>query len=101
MFVAIYQYKVPPKKTKQYITLEKQAIQIYMEHGCLGVELYRDSKDPRRWMEINRFMDLQHYNQVTAAVDQDDRIGQLFKDFISLFDDEDNKPEKTTYYRMI
>ena len=101
MFVAVYKYLLPPKKTKQYIMLEKQAIQIYLEHGCLGVEIYRDAKDPRQWMEINRFIDRQHYNQVISAVDDDPRITQLFKEFMSLFNDEDNEPEKTIYYRMI
>ncbi len=51
-------------------------------------------------MEINRFHDRQHYNEVIAAVDEDPRIAPLFEQFIGLFD-EDNKPEKTTYYRMI
>ena len=45
--------------------------------------------------------DRQHYNQVISAVDEDPRITRLFKEFMSLFDDEDNEPEKTIYYRMI
>lgn len=100
MFIATYHYTMPTEKTKQYIMLEKQAIKIYMEHGCLGVEIYRDAKDPRRWMEINRYKDRQHYNEVIATVDEDPRIAPLFEEFIGLFD-ESNKPEKTTYYRMI
>ncbi len=101
MFVVVYHYQVPIDKTKQYIMLEKQAIAVYMEHGCLGVEIYRDAKDPRRWMEINRFRDRQHYNEVIAAVDDDPRIGPLFEEFISLFNAEEYQPEKQTYYRMI
>lgn len=100
MYVVTYNYKIPPDMTKKYITLEKQAIDIYLEHGCLGVEIYRDAKDPRKWLEINRFHDRQHYNEVIVAVDEDPRIAPLFEQFIGLFD-EDNKPEKTTYYRMI
>lgn len=98
--MVVYRYKMPLEKTKRYIMLEKQAIQIYLEHGCLGVEIYRDTKDPRRWMEINRFMDVQSYNEVIAAVDEDPRMSPLFKEFMSLFNDED-KPEKTAYHRMI
>ena len=51
-------------------------------------------------MEINRYKDRAHYNEVIATVDEDPRIAPLFEEFIGLFD-EGNKPEKTTYYRMI
>ena len=101
MFVVVYQYMVPMDKTKQYITLEKQAAKVYMEKGCLGIEIYRDAKDPRRWMEINRFRDRQHYNEVIGAVDEDPRIGPLYKEFMSLLNAEDCQPEKSTYFRMI
>lgn len=100
MFVVTYQYTIPMEKTKQYVAVEKQAIEIYLEHGCLGVEIYRDSKDPRRWMELNRYRDRQHYNEVIASVDEDPRIKPLFEEFIDLFG-EGSQPEKTTYYRMI
>jgi len=84
VFVVVYNYMVPIDKTKRYIVLE-----------------YRDAKDPRRWMEINRFRDRQHYNEVIAAVDGDPRLGPLFEEFISLFDAEEYRPEKRTYFRMI
>lgn len=101
MFVVVYHYTVPMEKTKQYIMLEKQAIKVYTEHGCPGVEIYRDAKDPRRWMEINRFRDRQQYNEIIAAVDEDPRIRPLFEEFMSLFDAEEAQPEKITYFRMI
>lgn len=101
MFVVVYHYIVPMDKTKQYIMLEKQAIKVYMEHGCLGVEIYRDAKAPRRWMEINRFRDRQHYNEVIEAVDEDPSIKPLYEEFMSLFNVEEYQPEKQTYFRMI
>lgn len=100
MFVVTYHYTMSAEKTKQYIMLEKKAIEIYLEHGCLAVEIYRDAKDPRRWMEINRFRDRTHYTEVIASVDEDPRIKPLFEEFIGLFE-EGNQPEKATYYRMI
>jgi len=101
LFVVVYHYQVPMDKTKQYILLEKRAVKVYLEHGCLGVEIYRDAKDPRRWMEVNRFRDRQHYNEVIGAVDEDPRIGSLYEKFISLFSVEEYKPEKRTYFRMV
>ena len=100
MFVAIYKYSMPADRTKKYVEIEKQAIQIYLRHGCLGVEIYRDAEDPRRWMEINRYKDRAHYNEVVAAVEGDPNIRPLLQEFINLFED-GKPPEKNTYYRMI
>jgi quinol monooxygenase YgiN len=101
MFVVVYHYLVPIEKTKQYILLEKQATKVYMEYGCLGVEIYRDAKDPRRWMEINRFRDREHYNEVIGTVDEDPRIKRLYDEFMSLFSAEEYQPEKKVYFRMV
>ena len=83
-----------------YITLEQKAIQIYLEHGCLGVEIYRDPQNPRKWMEINKFHDEKHHKEVTKAVEEDPRISSLFEEFIGLFK-KGNTPEKNTYLRML
>ncbi len=101
MYVAVYHYRVNKEKTEQFVMLEKKAIEIYLEHGCLGVEIYRDAKDSGRWMEINRYRDLEHHNTVVSAVDKDPRIKPVFEEFINLFDDEAGRPQKTSYYRML
>ena len=43
LFVAIYHYMMPPEKSKESIVLEKKAISIYKEHGCLAVEISRNA----------------------------------------------------------
>lgn len=101
LFVVVYHYKVPIEKTKEYIMLEKRATRVYMEHGCLDVEIFRDAKDPRRWMEINKFRDREHYNEVIGAVDADPRIGPLFEEFMTLFKEEEYQPEKQSYFKML
>ncbi|MCJ7574043.1 hypothetical protein MUO93_07255 [Candidatus Bathyarchaeota archaeon] len=68
MFIVVYHYKIPIKKTRDYVQLEKQAIKIYLECGCSGVEIYRDASYPARWMEINRFEDREHYPRVIGVV---------------------------------
>jgi quinol monooxygenase YgiN len=80
--------------------LEQKAIQVYLEHGCLGVEIYRDSEDPRRWLEVNKFHDQDHYQEVISAVDKDPRISDLFEEFLTLFETGE-APEKNTYLRML
>jgi quinol monooxygenase YgiN len=91
---------LPPDRTREYVAIEQKAIQIYLEHGCIGVEIYRDSKDPRYWLEINKYTDQEHYDGVTAKVDEDPRIAPLFEEFKSLFE-KGETPEKVTYLRML
>ncbi|UCH58059.1 MAG: antibiotic biosynthesis monooxygenase [Candidatus Bathyarchaeota archaeon] len=100
MYIVTYRFTLPPDNTKEYIMIEQKAIQIYLEHGCLGVEIYRDSENPRKWLEVNRFLDQKHLDDVVAAVEEDTRIASLFDEFLSLFDN-NRAPEKDTYIRML
>ena len=100
MFIITYRYSLPPEKSRDYITLGQKAIQIYLEHGCLGVEIYRDPQNPRKWMEINKYHDEKHHEEVTAAVEKDPRIETLLKEFLGLFE-QGSTPEKDTYLRML
>ena len=101
MFVVVYHYRVPRERAKRYVMLEKEAMEVYMEHGCLGIEIYRDAEDPTHWMEINRFRDREHYLEVMKAVEEDPRIKRLYEEFTSVIDVEDGKAEKRTYLRMM
>jgi len=101
LFTVVYHYKIPIEKTRDYIQLEKQAIKIYLECGCSGVEIYRDAIYPARWMEINRFEDREHYQRVVGVVDEDPRMRELFEEFKSILGSEGGEAEKRLYYRMI
>ena len=100
MFIVTYRYNLSPEKSRGYITLEQKAIQIYLEHGYLGVEIYRHHQNPRKWMEINKYHHKKHYEDVTAAVDGDPRIDGLCEEFLGLFE-QGNAPQKDTYLRML
>jgi quinol monooxygenase YgiN len=100
LFIVTYRYNLAPEKSRDYITLEQKAIQIYLEHGCLGVEIFRDPHNPRKWMEINMYHDEKHFEDVTAAVEGDPRIEALFEEFLGLFE-RGNAPQKNTYLRML
>ena len=100
MFIVTYRYNISPEKSRDYIPLEQKAIQIYLEHGCLGVEIYRDPHNPRKWMEVNKYHDEKHFEDVSAAVEADPRIEALFEEFLGLFE-QGNAPPKDTYLRML
>ena len=65
------------------------------------MEVYRDAKDRKYWMEIYRFKDKKHYEEVVSSIDKDPRIEQVTKEFSSLFEVGEYKPEKQVYYQMI
>lgn len=97
----VYHYKIPLDKTIDYIKLEQQAIQVYLENGCINVEIYRDAEDPRKWMEINRFEDKEHYQRVASLLQEDPRITRIFAEFQGLLEDSEYEPEKSSYFKMI
>ena len=99
--MVVLRYKIPDEKTKRYVLLQKQTTQVYLDHGCLGVEVYRDAKDPKYWMEMYRFKDKKHYEEVVASINRDSRIDPVTKEFSSLFEIGEYKPEKQVYYQMI
>lgn len=101
MFVVVYQYKIPKDKTIQYFKLEKKAIEIYLENGCVAVEIYRDIETPEKWMEINRFEDKEHYERVSATLNYDQRISSLFKEFQDILEDQEYELQKNYYLQMI
>jgi quinol monooxygenase YgiN len=101
LFIVVYHYRIPTDKAIDYIRLEKKAIDFYIENGGVRVELYRDSQDPQKWIEINRFEDEDHYKIVSSTMNEDPRISQLFEEFKVLLRDVEYDPEKNTYYQMI
>ena len=101
VYIVVYHYKIPIDKTIDYFKLEKKAIEVYLENGCVNVEIYRDSEDLQKWMEINRFRDKEHYQQVASTLNDDPRISQLFEEFQELLGDTEYEPEKKEYFHMI
>lgn len=101
MYTVVYQYRIPKEKSIDYVKLEKQAIDIYLELGCLKVELYRDEKDSRRWLEINRFSDADHYKMVSSTIREDPRITELWNRLQTLLGPGNYRPTKRSYLQMI
>jgi quinol monooxygenase YgiN len=101
LYAVIYHYIIPEEKTREYIELEKHAIKIYLENGCVSVEIFRDVNDPERWMEINKFESEEHYKKVTAMLDDDPRISYLFEKLQGILGKARTRPRKIEYRKMI
>ncbi|MGQ9679180.1 MAG: hypothetical protein ACUVV4_00190 [Candidatus Bathyarchaeia archaeon] len=101
MFIVVLRYQIPLEKTRRYIFLQKLTTQVYLENGCLEVEVYRDASDSQYWMEIYKFRDRQHYDEVISAVAKDERINPVSEEFNALFGLGEYRSEKNVYYKMI
>jgi quinol monooxygenase YgiN len=101
LYTVVYQYRIPREKSIEYVKLEKRAIEVYLELGCLKVELYRDEKDPRRWLEIDRFSDVDHYKEVSSTIREDPRITDLWNKLQELLGPGNYRPTKRTYLQML
>jgi len=101
LYTLVYQYEIPKEKGIDYVNLEKQAMKVYLELGCLKVELYRDVRDPRRWMEVNKFEDSDQYGEASSAIREDPRIVELRNSFTGLLRSDNYKPARRIYYQML
>lgn len=97
MYVVIYRYKVPGNMRKRYLELMKKTADLYGKHGCLEYEILEDAQGEDNWMEINRFRNKAHYQEVDDAVDKDPEIEALWQEFCSITGAKENPPVKNEY----
>ncbi len=86
LFIVTYAYKVPENRIDQYLDIERRAKKVYFRHGCIGYEVFKS--DDGWLLEINKFKDRQHYENVKKSVDLDPEIENLWKEFCSIVEKE-------------
>jgi len=86
LFVMTYVYKVPQNKVDQYLDIQRRVKKVYSRHGCTEYEVFKG--DDELWLEINRFKDREHYENVEKSVDLDPEIQILWKEFCSIVEKE-------------
>lgn len=86
MYIETYAYKVPEDKIDQYLDIQRRTKEIYLRYGCIAYEVFQTDDD---WcLEISRFKDRKHYENVTRHVDLDPKIKTLWKEFCSIVEKE-------------
>jgi len=86
LFIETYAYKVPKSRIDQYLDIQRRTKEVYLRYGCLSYEVFRSDDD--LCLEINRFADRKHYENVTKSVDLDLKIKALWKEFCSIVEKE-------------
>ena len=77
---------MPENRIDRYLDIQRRVREIYLRRGCLGYEVFKG--DDERWLEINKFEDREHYENVKNSVDVDPEIEILWKEFCSIVDKE-------------
>jgi uncharacterized protein YbaA (DUF1428 family) len=102
-FVQLYIYRVPTKRSAEFLRAAQAAREIYRRHGAAGEEFFRlqnsdrkypeipglwevvpPGEDEELWVGIDRYRSAQKCAEVASAVDQDPEILALFERVVDL-----------------
>lgn len=102
-FVQVYLYRVPVKRSAEFLKVAKEAREIYRRHGAAGEEFFRLKSQDRKyheipglweifppaegeeiWVGIDRYRSAQKCAEVAAAVDRDPEILGLYERVVGL-----------------
>jgi len=86
LFIVNYTYKVPENRIDRYLDIQRRTRKVYFGHGCIGYEVFKGDNDC--WLEINKFKDREHYENIEKSVDADPEIEILWKEFCSIVEKE-------------
>lgn len=102
-FVQVYLYRVPVKRSAEFLKVAKEAREIYRRHGATGEEFFRLRSGDRKyheipglweffppaqgeeiWVGIDRYRSAEKCAEVAAAVDRDPDILAPFERVLEL-----------------
>jgi len=102
-FVQVYVYRVPSKRSAEFLRVAKAARDIYRRHGAAGEEFFRlqssdrkypeipglweivpPGEDEELWIGIDRYRSAKKCAEVAAAVDRDPEILALYERVVDL-----------------
>ena len=77
---------MPKDKVDQYLDIQRRTKEVYVRCGCIAYEVFTSDDD---WcLEISRFKDRKHYENVTKSVDLDPKIRTLWREFCLIVEKE-------------
>ena len=102
-FIQIYVYRVPTKRSVEFLRAAKAAREVYRRHGATGEEFFRlknldrkyseipglwevlpPGEEEELWIGIDRYRSAQKCAEVAAAVDRDPEILALYERVVDL-----------------
>jgi uncharacterized protein YbaA (DUF1428 family) len=102
-FVQVYLYRVPTKRSAEFLKVAKAARDVYRRHGAAGEEFFRLQSVDRKyteipglweilppaegeelWIGIDRYRSAKKCAEVAAAVDRDPEILGLYERVVDL-----------------
>lgn len=86
LFIETHTYNVVENRIDRYLDIQRRVRKIYFRYGCLGYEVFKGADD--NWLEINKYKDREHYENVKNSVDLDPEIEVLWNEFCSIVEKE-------------
>ncbi|MCI4351856.1 MAG: DUF1428 family protein [Thermoplasmata archaeon] len=102
-FVQLYIYRIPQKRSAEFLRVARAAREVYRRHGAPGEEFFRLHHSDRKyheipglwevlppgpeeeiWIGLDRYRSAQHCADVAAAVDRDPEILALYEKIVDL-----------------
>jgi len=102
-FVQVYVYRVPTKRSAEFLRVARAAREVYRRHGAAGEEFFRlhsrerkypeipglweilpPTEDEELWIGIDRYKSAKQCAEVAAAVDRDKEILGLYERVVDL-----------------
>jgi len=101
-YAQLYLYRIPKKNHSAMVSLQGQIGEMWKRHGILGAEIFQLTQaetfkgfsnlsetisarpDEEVWIEMQRFRDREHRDEIVAKIRQDSTAGPLFGKFYEL-----------------
>jgi uncharacterized protein YbaA (DUF1428 family) len=102
-FIQIYVYRVPTKRSGEFLRAAQAAREVYRRHGAAGEEFFRlhssdrkyseipglwelvpPGEDEELWIGIDRYRSATKCAEIAAAVDRDPEILGLYERVVAL-----------------
>ena len=100
----MYIFRVPGDKVETFLRVQKSAEQIYKQYGALDDETFAPADLAAKYgcasfasavdvdsseqlhVGLSRFRDRAHHDEVMSKVDNDERIGELYIEMLTIID---------------
>lgn len=89
MLVKIYRYRIRPERADAFLSLQKQADQIYRKHVSYKVSHFRSQVDPWAWTEVQWFRDREMAQKADRLTQIEPELKKLFDEFMTMLDPAD------------
>jgi hypothetical protein len=100
MFVKVYRYHIRPDKTKEFLSIQERAGEIYRKHVSYRAVYLQSQDDPGLWLEIQWCSDEAAYRRAMDLINAEPGIKKLWQEFQGLLDPEKPNVQEECFHQI-